>query len=121
MRTTRLIPAPIQFSTHNPENIIVIENHREGVTMRAAYDNFSMRRKAFLVRQLAAEGYIADRYEACTEDTWPRSLDWMIDRSLLVMGPQARRRSRRAMQRLILGACALWIAEMTLLVFLNAR
>ncbi len=104
------------FSTHNPENFIIIENRRKGVVIRAAQNNFSPRRKAFLIRQLAAEGYIPDRYEQVTEEAWDRTLVWVVDRSLLMLGREAARRTRRAMQRLIVGGCALWLLEIALLL-----
>ena len=112
--------APIRFSTHNPENIIVIDSHKNRVIFRAAYNNFSDRRKAFLIRQLAAEGYIPDCYESFSERSWPRSLSWVVDRSLIEIGAEATRRSQRAMQRLILTGYALWVVEIALL-FLRAR
>jgi len=94
----------------------VIEKNRGQVLMRAAQDNFSMRRKAFLIRQLAAEGYIPDDYQWCTEFAWPEGLTWVVDRSLLQLGGEARRRTHRAMHRLILAGCALWVAELALLL-----
>ncbi len=117
MRTLFQTRAPIQFSTHNPENIIVIENFRgDRVILRAAHDNFSQRRKAFLVRQLAAEGYIPDGFEHTTQEAWPEDLIWVVDRSLALMGAEATRRLRRTMRRLILAGCGLWVAEMVLLL-----
>ena len=108
---------PIEFSTNNPENVIVIENYGERVIFRAAHDNFSARRKAFLIRQLAAEGYIPGRYERLTEDDWDHSLTWVVDRSLIRMGPEAKRRVSRFMQRLIMGSCLLWCVEVLLVRF----
>jgi hypothetical protein len=116
VRTKPDLSAPIRFSTHNPENIIVIENYRNRVIFRAGLDNFSARRKAFLIRQLAAEGYIPDCYEQFSELAWPRSLIWLIDRSLMLMGPQASGRANRAMKRLILAGCALWLVEISFLL-----
>ena len=110
--------APIEFSTHNPENIIVIEHHGGRVLFRAAHDNFSERRKAFLIRQLAAEGYIPDQYERLTEHEWAPDLLWVVDHSLIRMGPDATRRVSRFMQRLIMGGCLLWCLEVLLVLFL---
>jgi hypothetical protein len=110
--------APIEFSTHNPENVILIEHHGDRVLFRAAHDNFAQRRKAFLIRQLAAEGYIPDRYERLTEEAWHPSLVWVVDRSLIRMGPEARRRVTSFMQRLLVGGCALWCLEVLLVLAL---
>ena len=113
------LPASVQFSTHNPPNLIVIENLEDQVLFRAAEDNFSERRKAFLIRQLAAEGYIPDVFEDFTEHSRTKGLVWVTDRSLLFIGPEARRRNSRFMKRLVLGGCLLWLVEMSL-VLLNS-
>jgi hypothetical protein len=109
-----IVYAPIEFSTHNPPNLIVVERDGETVLMRAAQDNFSARRKAFLIRQLAAESYIPDRYEEFSEDAPIEGLTWMIDRSLMFVGSEATKRTRRIMQRVIAGGCLLWLLEITL-------
>jgi hypothetical protein len=111
------LPFSVQFSTHNPPNLIIIESHRNQVVFRAAQDNFSERRKAFLIRQLAAEGYIPDEFEEYTEHTRNSNLIWVIDRSLLYIGPEASRRCSRFMQRLVVGGCVLWLVEIGLLFF----
>ena len=111
---TPVVYAPIEFSTHNPQNLIVVERKRETALTRAAQDNFSPRRKAFLIRQLAAEGYIPDQYEHFTEHAPLPGLTWVIDRSLLFVGPAAKRRTRRIMRRVIAGGCLLWLVEMAL-------
>lgn len=97
----------------------MIENQGDHVLFRAAYNNFSERRKAFLIRQLAAEGYIPDCFEDFTEQTHSPGLVWVVDSSLLFMGPEARRSSSRFMRRLVLGGCLLWVVELALLL-LNA-
>lgn len=110
---------PIQFSTNNPANVIAVENHGESVTIRAAWSNFSERRKAFLIRELAAEGYISDRYERFTEEDPVAGVTWITDRSLIIIGPEATSRTRRFMQRLIAGSCLLLLLEVAL-AFLRA-
>jgi hypothetical protein len=111
--------APIQFSTHNPPNLIVIERARETVLIRAAQGNFSPRRKAFLIRQLAAEGYIPDQYEEFREYAPIEGLTWVIDRSLLFIGPEATRRTGRIMRGVLAGGCLLWLLEITLAFWLG--
>ena len=114
MRARPVVYAPISFSTHNPRNLVVIERDGESVLIRAAQDNFSARRKAFLIRQLAAEGYIPDEYERFTEEAPVEGLTWVIDRSLLFIGAEARKRTGRIMRRVIAGGCLLWLLELTL-------
>jgi hypothetical protein len=114
VRARPVVYAPISFSTHNPPNLVVIERERDAVLFRAAQDNFSPRRKAFLIRQLAAEGYIPDQYEWFTEEAPVKGLTWVTDRSLLFVGPEATRRTRRIMQGVIAGGCLLWFLEIVL-------
>jgi hypothetical protein len=111
--------APIQFSTHNPQNLIVIERAKDTVLIRAAQDNYSARRKAFLIRQLAAEGYIPDQYEQYKEHAPVEGLTWVTDRSLLFVGSEATKRTRRIMQRVLAGGCLLWLLEITLAFWLG--
>jgi hypothetical protein len=113
------LPASVQFTTHNPWNVIVVENHDDQVIFRAAHDNFSERRKAFLIRQLAAEGYIPDCFEQFTEQTRQSGLVWVVDSSLIYMGPEASRRCARFMRRLVLGGCLLWLIEVGVLLLKN--
>ncbi len=116
MPVESILPPRFEISTHNPGNVIAVENEGRRVLIRAAYDNFSPRRKAFLIRQLAAEGYIPDAFEYFTEETTIPGLLWVIDRSLVSVGPEARRRSSRFMGRLLLGSCLLWLMELALLL-----
>ena len=111
------LPNSVRFSTHNPPNLIVIENEEDRIIFRAAYDNFSERRKAFLIRQLAAEGYIPDAFEEFNERFRAPGLVWVTDRSLLYLGPEAKRRCSRFMRRLVMGGCLLWLVELGLLFF----
>ena len=106
--------AQIQFSTHNPPNLIAIERARESVLIRAAQDNFSPRRKAFLIRELAAEGYFPEQYEEFREYAPVEGLTWVIHRSRLFIGPEATRRTGRIMRRVLAGGGLLWLLEITL-------
>ena len=115
VQTDSTLPSEFEMPTMNPANQIAVENNEDLVIIRAAYNNFSPRRKAFLIRQLAAEGYIPDRFEQVSEDEEHPGLLWVIDRSLLVIGPEAKRRLARFMNRLLLGSCLLWLMEMALL------
>jgi hypothetical protein len=120
MRARPAHPPPIQFSTHNPHNLIVVERCGDTVLVRAAHDNFSERRRAFLIRQLAAEGYIPDPFEQFTEEAPIAGLTWIVDRSLMVVGSEATDRTRRFMHRLITAGCLLWLFEVAL-AFLAGR
>ena len=78
----RTITVPQIFDLHIPDldNHLRVENNSDGVLIRASRDNFSERRKAALIRWLAAEGYIPDRYEwfAEMEGRGLGGLRWVI-------------------------------------------
>ena len=114
MRARSIHYALFEVSTRNPRNLVAVETQGETVLIRAAQNNFSERRKAFLIRQLAAEGYIPDRYETFTEEVPVVGLTWVIDRSLMIIGPEAINRTRRFMQRLIAGGCVALVVEVML-------
>ena len=116
MPTRLKLPETFEFTTHNPPNLIVVENSEHQVLFRAAEDNFSDRRKAFLIRQLAAEGYIPDVFETLTEYSRVPGLTWVIDRSLFILSPEAKRRNHRFMLRLVVGGCVLWLVEVGLVL-----
>ena len=120
MRFESILPASFEFSTFNPDNLILVENEDGRVIIRAAHDNFSPRRKSFLIHQLAAEGYIPDRYEQFSEVAWDDGVVWVIDRSLIALGPGVKRRSGRLMRGLLVGGCLLLMLEL-LVAFLWAR
>ena len=109
-------PARYELSTYNPNNLVIVETQKENVLIRAAQNNFSGRRKAFLIRQLAAEGYIPDRFELYTEDEPMVGLKWVIDRSLMIIGPAAIGRTHKFMQRLIVGSCLALVLEIVLVI-----
>ena len=63
MRTQIPVPERFELYISDLDNHILIENSTSGVVISAARDNFSDQRKTFFIRQLAAEGYIPDRYK----------------------------------------------------------
>jgi len=101
-----------EFHFPNLDNDLLLEVCDEDVTIRAARDNFSDRRKDFFVRELAAEGYVAD-------DCISESVDWVIDSSWLAAGPRQRRRADRFMRRLFLGSALLWVSLMASVLVFN--
>ena len=63
------LAAPAKFRLYLPDldNHVLIETSADGVVISATRDNFTNQRKKFFIRQLAAEGYIPDRYEWFSE------------------------------------------------------
>ena len=61
------------------------ESGRRARGIRAALDNYSERRKALFIHELAAEGFIPDEYQFMTNtdsDSFFR-IQWVIDTSWL--------------------------------------
>ena len=120
MKTRPVVYPRFEITTLNPTNLVAIESRGGNVYVRAAKDNFSERRKAFLIRQLAAEGYIHDRFQTFTEDEPVAGLTWVLDRSLLVVDREATVRTGKFMRRMIAGGCVALVLEM-LVVWLRAQ
>lgn len=69
MHTRIAIPEKVELYLPDLDNYLLIENQADGVVIRATRNNVSDRRKELLIRNLAAEGYIPDRYEWFSETT----------------------------------------------------
>lgn len=63
--------------------MILVENHGDSVSIRAVRDNFSERRKALFIHELAAEGFIPDEFQYFTNTDASALLGvrWVIDGS----------------------------------------
>ncbi|MEM1059551.1 MAG: hypothetical protein AAGK14_09910 [Verrucomicrobiota bacterium] len=75
-------PSIYEFFTQQPENMIRVEARSDGeVHITLAVDNFSEQRKAYFVRELAAEGFIPDHYSFLSENEllgvkWHLGTEW---------------------------------------------
>lgn len=75
-------PSVYEFFTQQPENMIRVETRADGeVHITLAVDNFNEQRKAYFVRELAAEGFIPDHYSYLSENEllgvkWHLGTDW---------------------------------------------
>src|SRR5260370_38435257 len=78
-----------EFCNNEPYNLILVEQNENGVLVRAAWDNFSDRRKAFFIKEIAAEGFIPDRYQWFSnyEENGYTGIRGVIDRSWLKVHP----------------------------------
>ncbi len=115
------LPRESTLAVRDPENLVMVENIGGRVIIRAARNNLSIRRKLYLIRYLAAEGYIPARFERICERR-PNGLSaikWMIDPTCFKPAPTPRQQTNRFMARLIIGAFVLWLA-LIVLAFLNA-
>ncbi len=120
MRTKVAYPERVKLSTARPQNLVVIENLDERVTIRAQRDNFSPREKACFIRYLAAEGFIPELYQWFTDSDAECSLHatWMVDDARVAV----KRSSNKALRRILrLIGCAglIWLVLM-IFAFLHA-
>lgn len=113
-------PTPTQnvyeFVTNKPENILEIETTAEGeVHIRMAQDNFSAQRKAFLVRELANEGFIPDHF-LYLSDNELLGVKWSIGTDHVKI-PQTVSRLASYRTRVLIWSCfMLWSALMLALM-----
>ena len=85
MRAQVDCPHRFEYSISNKRDCVLVENHKASVVIRAARNDISSREKLFLVRHLADEGFIPDRYRrfAGFESEFSPGLDWVVDSSWL--------------------------------------
>jgi hypothetical protein len=87
MATKLFQPPQTEFYNRFPENFLLVENQEDrGVIIRAAIDNDSERRKALFIHELAAEGFVTDKYQFMTncDEESVLGVRWVIDGSWLV-------------------------------------
>ncbi len=103
-----------EFYHDQPYNLLLVEQNDDGVVIRAAWDNFSERRKTFFIKQIAAEGFIPDRYQWFSnfDENGYTGIRWVIDRTWLKVHPAAVEKARRFMVGTLLGASFLWLILM---------
>lgn len=116
----QFVPEIAKVSLHNPENVILVENSDNGVLIRAVWDNLSDRKKAAVIRYLAAEGFISDEFE-----NFPKSLShnsssivWAVDENWAKHNYALRQRADRFMIGLFIAAS---ISGVALMVFALVR
>lgn len=103
-----------EFCNNEPYNLILVEQSENGVLIRAAWDNFSDRRKAFFIKEIAAEGFIPDRYQWFSnfEEHGYTGIRWVIDRSWLKVHPESVLKARKFMMWMLLAGGFLWLLLM---------
>ncbi len=100
-----------EFCNNEPYNLILVEQKEDGVLIRAAWDNFSDRRKAFFIKQIAAEGFIPDRYQWFSnfEANSYTGIRWVIDRSWVTVDREQVWKARRLVWGMLLAALFFWL------------
>lgn len=84
----------MEFCIQQPYNMLLVEESDDGVLVRASADSFNLERRAAFIRELAAEGFIADRYQWYSGSNTPgyMGVTWVLDKSWLASTPDLMRR-----------------------------
>jgi hypothetical protein len=105
---------PVELCIARPQNRLRIEAHAGNVVIHAGLNNFSPQEKSLLIRYLAAEGFIPQRYEwdADPETAHLTGLTWLVDSSLTTQ-PKPHRKRLGQITQVILGALLALLVLMT--------
>jgi hypothetical protein len=100
-----------EFCFPNLDTLVQVEETDGGVVIRASRDTFSEARKEHFVRELAAEGFIANAHRLLltTGPGAPHGVRWLVDLSCFRPGPEFVAGTRRFMVRVLLSAALLWL------------
>jgi hypothetical protein len=118
MPTEKEIPNQFEFYLRELDNYLLVENTAHGVIIHASRDNCSERRKSFFLREISAEGYIPDRYQADPASQARQSVEWIVDDRWKKRFARTRLGSH-VMVRLLVYGTVLWLGLITL-VWVNA-
>ena len=115
MKTHLSEPTSFEFCFPQLDTLALVENRPEEVIIRLTRDTFTEERKTCFVRELAAEGFIAEDFRWASARTYfsPCRVNWLIDRTWLKHDPLMIAKTHRAMVRLLAGGLLLWLALMT--------
>jgi hypothetical protein len=119
MATTLFQPPQTEFYNRFPENFLLVENREDGsVLIRAAINNYSERRKALFIHELASEGFIPDEYQFrtnCEDDSY-FGARWIIDSSWLIIPPEVVAMSHRRLLIIYVGVFVIAAAALEWLI-----
>jgi hypothetical protein len=104
METPLFEPRCAEFCFPHLDTRVRVEVSDEFVTIRATRDSFSPRRKDFFIRELAAEGFIPDRFQwSSPEDAGSPigRLRWRVDHAWLSLGQAGSASARRTAFRFL--------------------
>lgn len=114
MKATLSEPRVFEFYFPAMDTLLQVEEKEDAVVIRATRNTFSERRKAFFIRELAAEGFIPDSYRwlASGESPSVPGVCWLVDISWVELPKAALAGTHRFMMRLLAGGFLLWLALM---------
>jgi hypothetical protein len=113
-------PKKVEFYHRLPENFLLVENEDDGrVVIRAVFDNYSERRKALFIRELASEGFIPDEFQFLTNTGGDGffGVRWIIDNSWLAVPAEVISMSYRRACELYLAVCFVSLVFFDWIVF----
>lgn len=120
MKPAVVDPPCYEFYFAQLDTLVTVENLPHGPIVRASRNTFSAERKACFVRELAAEGFIADQYRwdpaGVSED-----IRWVVDQSAFLPGAACVVQTRRFVHLLFGSAVLLWLLLMTGVILHAAR
>jgi hypothetical protein len=120
------IPDAIELYDRRRDNLVRVENHAAGVVVRAAREIGSHAARSAFIRYLAAEGFIAERYQWCSDNSNHAALgiSWFTDRSWVRFDHQRNRlvaRARAFLARGRLLALGLFLLALGTALWLKGR
>ena len=116
MNTPAQPRAVYEFVTSKPENILEIETNADGeVHIRMARDNLSAQRKAYLVRELASEGFIPDHF-LYLGDNELLGVKWSVSTDHVKLQPAVSHLATYRTRILIASCFMIWLAMMLALM-----
>jgi hypothetical protein len=116
MKTNTIEPETFEFCFPKLDTLVCVENRPDEVVIRATRATFSEERKAYFVRELAAEGFIPLDYKWLGEQSTFSCnpvVRWLVDCSWWTLSPNAVASTRRFMIRTLVGGALLWLLLMT--------
>ena len=103
MKALAAEPRTFEFCFPKQDALLKVEVWDDAVTIRATRNTFSLQRKTAFVRELAAEGFIAEDYRWGSNDgaqTAFRGVRWLVDSSWLQQDEARAARTRRTVLKL---------------------
>ena len=106
-----------EFYFRDQDTQFLVEDAGDEVIIRATRNTFSDERKAAFLHELAAEGFIPDRYQWSSNSgaAWA-PVRWLVDNSWMQIYPANTARTRRFMLRLLGAAAVIWLLTMSALI-----
>jgi hypothetical protein len=110
----------LRYEFHFPHlsTVLVVEVRGDEAIIHASRDSFSAQRKSSFIRELAAEGFIADEHRWYALDSYHSGhsgITWTVDQSWLRIDERALASTRSSMMKLVLVGTALLALMMGLL------